>query len=81
MTRLESAKAFPKVQALIGMQRGNFTYFAVSDANQNVVQVLNVSTGEISASYDYDPFGNLLQATGDYGRRNPFKFAGKYFDV
>ncbi len=55
-------------------------YFAVHDGNGNLTALVNSSSGITVAAYEYDPFGNLLQSSGSYGRENPFRFAGKYFD-
>jgi RHS repeat-associated protein len=60
-------------------ERGTFLY--LYDANSNVEQLVNSSTGEIAARYKYDPFGVLLVTNGPETDNNPFRFSTKYFDV
>jgi RHS repeat-associated protein len=53
--------------------------FVHHDANGNVVALIDADgSGELSATYDYDPFGNLIRASGDHAEHNPFRFSGKY---
>ena len=42
--------------------RGTFQY--LYDANGNVGQLVNADDGSLAAHYEYDPFGNLLVASG-----------------
>lgn len=56
------------------------TYQAFSDANGNVVSLVNAANGSSAANYDYDPFGNILKSVGDYAKQNPIKFSTKYTD-
>lgn len=39
------------------------------------------ATGTVSASYDYDPFGQTMMLVGEYASQNPFRFGGQYTDV
>jgi RHS repeat-associated protein len=57
------------------------TYIAGSDANQNVTSLLKVSTGTVSARYDYDPFGRVLKSAGEAADLNALKFSSMYTDV
>jgi RHS repeat-associated protein len=57
------------------------TYLYTFDANGNVGQLMDSSTGTIVAHYEYDPFGNLLVATGPEAANNPFRFSTKYDDA
>ena len=50
--------------------------FCVSDANKNIV-VLVDTTGSVTDTYIYDPFGNCAH-TGTSA--NPFRFSSEYFD-
>jgi RHS repeat-associated protein len=50
------------------------------DGNENVGAVMNANTGELSASYDYDPFGQTLRAVGELSSKNPFRFSNYYTD-
>jgi RHS repeat-associated protein len=59
------------------------TYWLTYDGNGNVGQVLKVlGSGEITvaAKYEYDPYGNMLSALGDYAAANPFRFSTKWLD-
>lgn len=56
-------------------------YLYLYDANGNVGQLVDAADGNIAARYEYDPFGNLLAATGPEAEKNPFRFSTKYFDA
>jgi len=55
-------------------------YLYFYDANGNVGQVMDWSSGELVAKYEYDPYGRTLVAAGDYASANPFRFSTKYWD-
>ena len=38
------------------------------------------STGTTVASYEYDPFGNIITATGTMAEANPLRYRGYYYD-
>ena len=50
------------------------------DANGNVAQMVDGKDGSIAASYEYDPFGNILSSSGPLADVNPFRFSTRYFD-
>jgi RHS repeat-associated protein len=54
-------------------------YLFLYDANGNVGQVIKTSDQSIAARYEYDPYGNEIVATGDYGA-NFFRFSTKWRD-
>ena len=56
------------------------THFVGGDGNGNVTVLVNASNGAATANYEYDPFGNVLRATGPIALLNPFRFASKYVD-
>ena len=39
------------------------------------------ASGTIVAAYTYDPYGNILTATGDLAQINPLRYRGYYFDA
>jgi hypothetical protein len=57
-----------------GVPPVNLAYFY--DANGNVGQLRNVSTGASPVEYEYDPYGNVLIANGTFAGTNPFRFSG-----
>jgi RHS repeat-associated protein len=68
------------IGGLLLINEGGATYQAGYDGNGNVGLLVKSSDGSIAASYEYDAFGNVLKATGDYASRNPFRFSTKYAD-
>lgn len=69
------------VGGLLLVSQGGSTYHVGYDGGGNVTTLVNAATGAISASYDYDPFGNTLKAVGDFAASNPFRFSTKYADA
>ena len=63
------------------MNAGGNTYQVGYDANQNVGVLIKAGTGTVSASYDYDPFGQTLKAIGEYASQNAFRFSNQYTDT
>ncbi len=58
----------------------NGTHFYCHDGNGNVMALVDVDDGEVSALYEYDPFGNELRATGPMAEENPMRFSAQYAD-
>jgi len=67
------------------------SHFPRFDGNGNVIGLIAATdptgapagtpnAGEASATYEYDPFGNALGATGHAAARNPFRFSTTYQD-
>jgi RHS repeat-associated protein len=56
------------------------THFVGFDGNGNVAVLVSASSGAATANYEYDPFGNVLRATGPMALLNPFRFSTKYTD-
>lgn len=56
------------------------THFATMDGNGNVAGLVDASTGKLSAEYDYNPFGELIRATGPMAKVNPYQFSTKHTD-
>lgn len=55
-------------------------HHTVADGSGNVTGLANALTGEQTAAYQYDPFGNSLGLEGECASRNPFRFSTKYLD-
>jgi len=60
------------------VQKG--THFSAYDGNGNVSALVNASNGEVSANYEYGPFGEVIRATGPMVRVNPFRWSTQYTD-
>ncbi|HWN96203.1 MAG TPA: RHS repeat-associated core domain-containing protein, partial [Methylomirabilota bacterium] len=56
------------------------THFVGYDGNGNVAVLVSANSGTATANYEYDPFGNVLRATGPMALLNPFRFSTKYVD-
>ena len=50
------------------------------DGNGNLVTLLD-ATGNVTASYEYGPYGEALRADGADAALNPFRFSTKYHDA
>lgn len=59
---------------------GSTVHLPYYDGNGNVQALANAATGALTATYEYDPFGNPQRVTGTYAATNPFRFSTKYTD-
>jgi RHS repeat-associated protein len=50
------------------------------DGNGNVTSLVNASSNQLAAQYEYDPSGSLLKAVGSSASSNRFRFSTKYED-
>jgi len=57
----------------------NHWYFY--NANGDIGQLVDSSSGNFSAKYQYYPYGGELQAVGAYATTNPFRFSTKFWDA
>ncbi len=55
------------------------TFLPAYDGNGNVMALVD-TVGDISATYEYDPFGRPIRATGPAAQTNPFRFSTKFTD-
>ena len=80
----ETAQGAGGVGGLVSMtvHRGTNagTYFYSYDGNGNVVGLMNASSQQVVARYEYGPFHELLRATGSLAHQNPFQGATKFKD-
>ena len=58
----------------------NKVHFPAYDLNGNVMGLVNAANGNISAKYEYGPFGEVFCSVGDMAKVNPFGFSTKYTD-
>ncbi len=60
---------------------GDKAYFVAYDGRGNVSALIDETTGETAAQYEYSPFGQLTTATGPAAHLNPFRFSTRYQDT
>lgn len=51
------------------------------DGNGNVTSLLATADGALAATYEYDPYGQMVRRQGPMAQKNPFEFSTKYTDV
>jgi RHS repeat-associated protein len=56
-------------------------HFSACDANGNVAILVDGSSGQVSANYEYGPFGEPLRVTGVQSTSNACRYATKYTDT
>jgi RHS repeat-associated protein len=54
--------------------------FVGYDGNGNAMALVSAATEEVEARYEYSPFGELIRATGQMAKANPFRFSTKFAD-
>jgi len=54
--------------------------FAAFDGNGNIIGLVDAADGSLTATYEYDPFGNVIKANGPAANAQPFGFSTKYTD-
>ena len=55
------------------------TYYYVTNLQGDVVRLVN-SSGTAVASYEYDPYGNIISQSGALADTNPLRYRSYYFD-
>jgi RHS repeat-associated protein len=69
------------VGGLVAVNLGsNGVHFVEYDGNGNVAGLVSASNATTTATYEYGPFGELIRATGQMAKLNPFRFSTKYDD-
>jgi RHS repeat-associated protein len=56
------------------------THFVCYDGNGNIVSLVSAATGDITARYEYGPFGEPIRISGPAAILNPFRFSTKRTD-
>jgi len=59
---------------------GSGTHFTCYDGNGNIVALVSATTGDVTARYEYGPFGEPIRISGPAATLNPFRFSTKYRD-
>ena len=54
-------------------------YYYILNLQGDVIRLVNAS-GATVASYEYDPYGKILSATGSMAEINPLRYRGYYYD-
>jgi RHS repeat-associated protein len=55
-------------------------FFACYDANGNITEYVDTN-GTVAAYYQYDPYGNIMQASGTKAGEMAYRFSTKYLDA
>ena len=56
------------------------THFVCYDGNGNIVALISATTGDVTARYEYGPFGEPIRVSGPAATPNPFRFSTKRTD-
>jgi len=56
------------------------SHYPVHDGNGNLTGLIDGTTWQNAASYEYGPFGETLRATGPEAAANRLRYSGKYTD-
>ena len=59
---------------------GGSTYYYITNLQGDVVYLVDLE-GNTVASYEYDPYGNIVSATGMMAEINPLRYRGYYYDT
>jgi len=58
----------------------NGVHFAAFDGNGNMSALVSATTGDVTASYEYSPFGETLRVNGVVAKANPIRFSTQFAD-
>ena len=61
------------------MKYNGTVYYYVTNLQGDVMRIVNAS-GTVMASYDYDPYGKVISATGTLANVNPLRYRGYVYD-
>ena len=61
------------------MKRNGATYYYITNLQGDVMKMVDAE-GNVVASYEYDPYGKVLSATGTMATANPLRYRGYYYD-
>jgi RHS repeat-associated protein len=68
------------VGGLLAVKSGGVCHFALYNGNGDVIGLVDASSGNYSAQYEYGPFGETIRATGPMAKINPYHYSTKYQD-
>lgn len=55
-------------------------YYYITNLQGDVIQIVDAS-GNAVATYEYDPYGKVISATGTLAETNPIRYRGYYYDT
>ena len=61
------------------MKRNGVTYYYITNLQGDVMKLVDAD-GNVVASYEYDPYGKVISATGTMASANPLRYRGYYYD-
>ena len=61
------------------LKYNNTLYYYITNLQGDVMYIVNGSGQEV-ATYSYDPYGNVITATGTLAEVNPLRYRGYYYD-
>ena len=61
------------------LKSNSTVYYYVTNLQGDVINLVN-SSGTVVATYDYDPYGKVITATGTLAAVNPLRYRGYYYD-
>ncbi len=64
---------------ILGFTYNGVPYYYLKNQQGDVYKVVDAS-GNIAASYTYDPWGKILSATGPMAEENPIRYRSYYYD-
>ena len=62
------------------LKRGNSIYYYITNLQGDVMYLVDAE-GNTVASYEYDPYGNIVSATGSIANINPLRYRGYFYDT
>ncbi len=67
------------VGGLLMIKDGGSRYYPIYNSSHSVIGLRDQS-GALAASYEYDDYGNVVNSSGSYAKKNPFRYSTKYTD-
>jgi RHS repeat-associated protein len=68
------------IGGLLLINAAGTSHIAGYDGSENITSLVRANDGVITASYEYDPFGNTLKSIGEQASLCPIRFSTKYTD-
>ena len=62
------------------LKHNGTVYYYITNLQGDVIQIVDAD-GNTVASYEYDPYGKVISATGTLAEVNPIRYRGYYYDT